>query len=220
MYLKQIYICFCDLFFWWSIFKTQHSIPGANHDFFVAKFYSLKVWRRPSSCSQSMCNIFFTHKRQTGIVVLKPKALKVNHWFQWCLILFSLEIFLELCNVFWNCACQTKCTESSRQADNLRNAFSCEKCFERASDINDTMQAVQNMTMRAFIPHGKRRFAHILLCSLQNNKSETRLVRLSSSSHHTECEDQLRRKILEKIIRVDHAGEMGASFIYQGTTKI
>ena len=82
------------------------------------------------------------------------------------------------------------------------------------------MLAVQNMTMRAFIPQGKRRFTHILLCSLQNNKSETRLVRLSSSSHHTECEDQLRRKILEKIIRVDHAGEMGASFIYQGTTKI
>ena len=170
-----------------------------------------------------MCNIFFTHKRQTGIVVLKPKALKVNHWFQWCLILFSLEIFLELCNVFWNCACQTKCTESSRQADNLRNAFSCEKCFERASDINDTMQAVQNMTMRAFIPQGKRRFTHILLCSLQNNYIETSMVvRLSSSSssHHTECEDQLRRKMLEKIIRVDHAGEMGASFIYQGTTKI
>jgi len=103
---------------------------------------------------------------------------------------------------------------------NLRNAFSCEKCFERALDINDTMQAVQNMTMRAFIPHGKRRFAHILLCSLQNNKSETRLVRLSSSSHHTECEDQLRRKMLEKIIRVDHAGEMGASFIYQGQMAV
>merc|ERR1712241_1052982 len=71
--------------------------------------------------------------------------------------------------------------------------------------------------MRAFIPHGKRRFTHILLCSPQNNYIETSMVvRLSSSSHQTECEDQLRRKMLEKIIRVDHAGEMGASFIYQG----
>ena len=39
-------------------------------------------------------------------------------------------------------------------------------------------------------------------------------VRLASSS--TVHEDVVRRKMLEKIIRVDHAGEMGASYIYKG----
>ena len=76
------------------------------------------------------------------------------------------------------------------------------------------------MTMKACIPQGKTRCTHILLFSLPYNKSQTSLVRLSSSSsssQHASCEDQLRRKMLEKIIRVDHAGEMGASFIYQGT---
>ena len=29
-------------------------------------------------------------------------------------------------------------------------------------------------------------------------------------------DDLVRRKMIEKIIRVDHAGEMGASYIYQG----
>ena len=28
--------------------------------------------------------------------------------------------------------------------------------------------------------------------------------------------EAVRRKMVEKIVRVDHAGEMGASFIYQG----
>ena len=37
-----------------------------------------------------------------------------------------------------------------------------------------------------------------------------------SSNVKTEA-DQVRRKMIEKIIRVDHAGEMGASYIYQGT---
>ena len=39
-------------------------------------------------------------------------------------------------------------------------------------------------------------------------------VRLASSS--TVHEDVVRRKMLEKIIRVDHAGELGASYIYKG----
>ena len=88
------------------------------------------------------------------------------------------------------------------------------------TDINDKMLAVQNMTMKAFIPRGKTRCAHILLSSppINNKSSQTILFRNSSSSpsKHSSCEDQLRRKMLEKIIRVDHAGEMGASFIYQG----
>ena len=37
--------------------------------------------------------------------------------------------------------------------------------------------------------------------------------RLASSTVH---EDVVRRKMLEKIIRVDHAGELGASYIYKG----
>merc|ERR1712192_214757 len=98
-----------------------------------------------------------------------------------------------------------------------------ESCFERKSDINRKMLAAQNMTMKAFIPRGKARSTHILLFSLPCNKSQTSLVRLSSSSsssQHASCEDQLRRKMLEKIIRVDHAGEMGASFIYQGQMAV
>ena len=39
------------------------------------------------------------------------------------------------------------------------------------------------------------------------------LFRKLSTLSETEI---LRRKMVEKIIRVDHAGEMGASFIYQG----
>merc|ERR1711971_1072207 len=94
-------------------------------------------------------------------------------------------------------------------------------CFERKSDLNDKMFAAQNMTMKAFIPQGKARCTHILLFSLPYNKSQTSLVTLSSSSsQHASCEDQLRRKMLEKIIRVDHAGEMGASFIYQGQMAV
>ena len=75
--------------------------------------------------------------------------------------------------------------------------------------------------MRVFIPpQGTRQVTQILLNTPQNQSRQTNLslVRLSStsSSQHASCEDQLRRKMLEKIIRVDHAGEMGASFIYQG----
>jgi len=96
-----------------------------------------------------------------------------------------------------------------------------ESCFERKSDLNDKMLAAQNMTMKAFIPQSKTRCTHILLFSLPYNKSQTSLVRPSSStSQHASCEDQLRRKMLEKIIRVDHAGEMGASFIYQGQMAV
>ena len=43
-------------------------------------------------------------------------------------------------------------------------------------------------------------------------------VRLASSS--TVHEDVVRRKMLEKIIRVDHAGEMGASYIYKGNHEV
>merc|ERR1712037_472593 len=91
------------------------------------------------------------------------------------------------------------------------------------TDINGKMLAAQNMTLKAFIPRGKTRCAHILLSSPPHNTINlTSLVRLSSSSpsQHTSCEDQLRRKMLEKIIRVDHAGEMGASFIYQGQMAV
>ena len=38
----------------------------------------------------------------------------------------------------------------------------------------------------------------------------------SSSSTTSSSEDVARRKMLEKIIRVDHAGELGASYIYKG----
>merc|ERR1712055_994368 len=104
--------------------------------------------------------------------------------------------------------------------------FGSERCFERKFRIllHNKMLAAQNVTMKAFIPRGKTRCAHILLFSpSHNNKnSQTSLVRLSSSSpsQHASCEDQLRRKMLEKIIRVDHAGEMGASFIYQGQMAV
>ena len=37
---------------------------------------------------------------------------------------------------------------------------------------------------------------------------------LSSKTSHDE--DLVRRKMIEKIIRVDHAGELGATYIYQG----
>merc|ERR1711971_73553 len=104
---------------------------------------------------------------------------------------------------------------------NLQNIFGTESCFERKSDLNDKMLAAQNMTMKAFIPQSKTRCTHILLFSLPYNKSQTSLVRPSSStSQHASCGDQLRRKMLEKIIRVDHAGEMGASFIYQGQMAV
>ena len=33
-------------------------------------------------------------------------------------------------------------------------------------------------------------------------------------------DDLVRRRMIEKIIRVDHAGEMGASYIYQGKINI
>ena len=74
--------------------------------------------------------------------------------------------------------------------------------------------------MRVLIPpQGTRQITQILLNTPQNqSQTNLSLVRLSStsSSQHASCEDQLRRKMLEKIIRVDHAGEMWASFIYQG----
>ena len=38
---------------------------------------------------------------------------------------------------------------------------------------------------------------------------------VSTKTSH-EDDDLVRRRMLEKIIRVDHAGEMGASYIYQG----
>ena len=48
--------------------------------------------------------------------------------------------------------------------------------------------------------------------------SAKQFVRLASSS--TVQEDVVRRKMLEKIIRVDHAGELGASYIYKGINLI
>merc|ERR1712217_806341 len=85
-----------------------------------------------------------------------------------------------------------------------------------------TISIVANMATRVLIPaHGTRQITQILLNTAQN-QSQANLVRLSStsSSQHASCEDQLRRKMLEKIIRVDHAGEMGASFIYQGQMAV
>ena len=85
-----------------------------------------------------------------------------------------------------------------------------------------TSSIVANMAMRVLIPpQGTRQITQILLSTPQNqSQTNLSLVRLSStsSSQHASCEDQLRRKMLEKIIRVDHAGEMGASFIYQGNS--
>ena len=40
---------------------------------------------------------------------------------------------------------------------------------------------------------------------------------MSTSNIH--ADDVIRRKMLEKIIRVDHAGELGASYIYRGKSK-
>ena len=45
---------------------------------------------------------------------------------------------------------------------------------------------------------------------------QLKCVRCVSSS--TVGDDEVRRKMLEKIIRVDHAGELGASYIYKGIT--
>ena len=42
---------------------------------------------------------------------------------------------------------------------------------------------------------------------------------LASTKTGQEDDDRLRRRMIEKIIRVDHAGEMGASYIYQGKSK-
>ena len=41
----------------------------------------------------------------------------------------------------------------------------------------------------------------------------------STKTGGQEDDDRLRRRMIEKIIRVDHAGEMGASYIYQGKSK-
>ena len=41
---------------------------------------------------------------------------------------------------------------------------------------------------------------------------------MSTSNIH--ADDVIRRKMLEKIIRVDHAGELGASYIYRGKSKV
>ena len=41
-----------------------------------------------------------------------------------------------------------------------------------------------------------------------------------STKTSPENDDLVRRRMLEKIIRVDHAGEMGASYIYQGKVNI
>ena len=85
-----------------------------------------------------------------------------------------------------------------------------------------TISIVANMAMRVLIaPQGTRQITQILLNTPQNqSQTNLSLARLSStsSSQHASCEDQLRRTMLEKIIRVDHAGEMGASFIYQGNS--
>ena len=133
---------------------------------------------------------------------------------------------LQLWNVLWSRVKRAKPNalgNSSGQADNLQNKRQSALFWKEVTDINGKILAAQNMTLKAFIPRGKTRCAHILLSSLPHNSINlTSLVRLSSSSpsQHASCEDQLRRKMLEKIIRVDHAGEMGASFIYQGMSIV
>ena len=52
---------------------------------------------------------------------------------------------------------------------------------------------------------------------LRNNlPSRCIYIRTLTSSAQQAKDDVIRRKMLEKIIRVDHAGELGASYIYKG----
>ena len=64
---------------------------------------------------------------------------------------------------------------------------------------------------KCVLPHGSRQ-------GLRGQFSHARYMSstTSSSSSTSSSEDVARRKMLEKIIRVDHAGELGASYIYKG----
>ena len=48
---------------------------------------------------------------------------------------------------------------------------------------------------------------------LSHTRQTSLFIKQFSTLSDTEA---VRRKMVEKIVRVDHAGEMGASFIYQG----
>ena len=73
---------------------------------------------------------------------------------------------------------------------------------------------------KCVLPHGSRQglrgqFSHARYMSSTTSSSSSSTTSSSSSSSST-SEDVARRKMLEKIIRVDHAGELGASYIYKG----
>ena len=120
---------------------------------------------------------------------------------------------------------QRRCAKPNVSWTSRQLTKQCENSFETQKPRLQwwvTISIVANMAMRVLIPpQGTRQVTQILLNTAQNqSQTNLSLVRLSStsSSQHASCEDQLRRKMLEKIIRVDHAGEMGASFIYQGNS--
>ena len=65
---------------------------------------------------------------------------------------------------------------------------------------------------KCVLPHGSRQGLRGQISNARYMSSTTS----SSSSSTSSSEDVARRKMLEKIIRVDHAGELGASYIYKG----
>merc|ERR1711893_275041 len=87
-----------------------------------------------------------------------------------------------------------------------------------------------NKDGRALIPasHKHLRIETIFLSMLavsvfhlrNNLPSRCIYIRTLTSSAQQAKDDVIRRKMLEKIIRVDHAGELGASYIYKGQMTI
>jgi len=66
------------------------------------------------------------------------------------------------------------------------------------------------MTLRVFTPIRQMQVQSHRLMSMSS-------IRWANSGG---ADDEIRRKMLEKIIRVDHAGELGASYIYKGQMTI
>merc|ERR1719342_1574401 len=66
------------------------------------------------------------------------------------------------------------------------------------------------MTLRVFTPIRQMQVQSHRLMSMSS-------IRWANSGG---ADDVIRRKMLEKIIRVDHAGELGASYIYKGQMTI
>ena len=72
---------------------------------------------------------------------------------------------------------------------------------------------------KCVLPHGSRQGLRGQISNaryMSSTTSSSSSSTTSSSSSTSSSEDVARRKMLEKIIRVDHAGELGASYIYKG----